>query len=374
MKILYVITKGNWGGAQRYLFDLATSLPQIHERVALVGEGEALKRRLTDAGVRVILLSGLGRDVTLFKDLITLARLVRLFRKERPDVVHLNSAKIGGLGALAARLAGIKRIVFTAHGFASSEDRPSWQRALIRLIECLTILLSHTTICVSRVDTQTAARLPFCHNKVRHIKLGIGPISFAPRASARAALNLSGDGLTIGTVAELTKNKGLAYAIEAMKSVPDTRYIIVGDGELRSELARLIKRFNLESHVSLVGQVKDVATLLNAFDIFLLPSVKEGLPYTLLEAGLAGLPVIATSVGGVPDIIEDRETGLLVAPTHPSEIAQKLKALLANPKLRETLGRNLHAVATNYSIEQMRAKTFALYTTDEGSAPTEASF
>ncbi len=370
MTILYIITKGNWGGAQRYVFDLATCLPTgktssanaAHEVSVAVGEGQELKERLRNAEVRVISLPGVGRDISLWDDFITLWGLVRLLRKERPAVVHLNSAKIGGLGALAARLARVPRIIFTAHGFASNEDRSLIQKTLIRLFEWLTILLAHRTICVSKSDAASAARLPFCKNRVQYIPLGITPISFLSKEAAREALGLSGDEPVIGTIAELTKNKGIAYAVEAMRSLPNVRYLIIGEGEERRALAEAARAANSQDRVFFADHIPDAARFLKAFDTFLLPSLKEGLPYVLLEAGLAGLPVVASRVGGVLDLIKDGETGLLVSPKNPTQIAEKLKELLADPHKQAVYAVGLNKkVATHYHREQMQEATFALY-------------
>lgn len=363
MKILYLITKGNWGGAQRYVFDLATSLPRSQYEVCVaVGEGDELKVRLQNAGVRVIPLPHVGRAIALGNDFTTLGELVRLLRHERPDVVHLNSSKAGGLGALAARLARVPRIIFTAHGLASNEDRSFLQKIAIRVAEFFIILLSHSTICVSQSDARYAARLPFCKNKVRYIPLGIAPISFLSKEEAQKTLGLSGDTPLVGTIAELTKNKGLAYAIEAMRSLPNVCYLIVGEGEERRALATTARAADLTDRVFFAGHIRDAARLLKAFTVFLLPSLKEGLPYVLLEAGLAGLPVVASRVGGIPDLIKDGETGLLVSPKNPAEIADALRFLLTNHIKREAFGVALkEKITAQFSFEKMLKETVAVY-------------
>lgn len=375
MKILYLITKGSWGGAQRYVFDLATSLPTAEYKVSVaVGEGEELKIRLQNSGIRVIALPGFRRDIALLNDLKTLWRLVRLLRQERLSVVHLNSSKAGGIGALAARLARIPRIIFTVHGFASNEDLSFFQKIAIRVAEFFTILLSHTTICVSHADAASAARLPFCRDKIKYIPLGIVPISFLSKEAARKALGISDDKPIIGTIAELTKNKGLSYAIEAMRSLPNLRYLIIGDGEERCALAEAVRAANLQDRVFFVGHLPDAARLLNAFTVFLLPSLKEGLPYVLLEAGLAGLPVVASRVGGIPDLIKDGETGLLVSPKNPTQIAERTRDLFADTRKQTFLAARLTKEVTEcHTLVKMCAETFVLYGPNRGTE-SETSF
>ncbi len=131
-KILLVVTKGNWGGAQRYVYDLATELPvDQFEPVVVAGAGHALPTRLAAAGIRTIALPKLERDINWRQEAATLAALVKIFWRERPSVVHLNSSKIGGLGALAARLALVPRIIFTAHGWPFHEARPGLNLRLV---------------------------------------------------------------------------------------------------------------------------------------------------------------------------------------------------------------------------------------------------
>lgn len=382
VKILYVITKSNWGGAQRYVFDMATSLP--HDRfdvlVALGGSG-ALAEKLMDADIRILTLQSLGRDIDLKDDWQTFIELLALFKKERPDVIHLNSSKIGGLGALAGRLAGVKKIIFTAHGWAFNEPRPLWQRLVIKKLHWITVMLTTTTIAVSET-TKRQLRLPFMSRRITVIHNGIAPFGYLDRAAARASLaTLAADRIDlssserlkaaiadpwIGTIAELHKNKGLTYALEALATLKDAwpiaRFVVIGEGEERGALERLIREQHLEERVFLLGAIDEAPRLLKAFDIFLFPSIKEGFPYAVLEAGLVSVPVIASRTGGIPEIIENEKTGLLAEPGAPAAIASALKKLIDNPVMRENLASNLtKKVSHDFTRNRMVAKTIAEY-------------
>ncbi len=393
-KILFVITKGGWGGAQRYVFDLATNLSSSEHTVAVaMGEGKELGARLAEKGIRVLSLCELGRDLSPFRDFRTLLNLFWLFRRERPDVVHLNSSKAGGLGSLAARFCSLfsllepsayrltPKIIFTAHGLASGENRPILQKCAICIFEYLTILLSHRVICVSRRDAQKCRRLQLCRNKVAYIPLGIAPISFFSRDAAQRVLATAlkkpaeslSEGPLIGTIAELTKNKGLEYALSALERLHGARYVIIGDGEERARLAEQIRAAKLESRVFLVGAMQDAARLLKAFDLFLIPSLKEGLPYVLLEAGAAEIPVIASAVGGVPDLIEDGETGLLAQPKDPAQIAEAVTSLIEDSRKRAALAAHLQTRVAPLTVARMQSATAALYRGERG-AESERSF
>lgn len=384
-KIIYVITKGNWGGAQKYVYDLATSLPQEKYDIAVaLGEGEQLAAKLGEKNIKVIKLSRSQRDINFFKDFGLLFDLIRLYQKEKPDIVHLNSSKIGGVGALAARIYNLLQVrnrkklrtIFTAHGWAFNERRPDWQRAIIKILHWITVILCHQTICIAKKEYDQMINWPWTKGKLTVIYNGQNEIDFkTPHEAKQFILSkvplvaaLPETASWIGTVAELHKNKGLDYAIEAInlfiKNNPEQPIIffVIGEGEERRDLEKMIVENGLENNVFLLGAIDNAKTYLKAFDIFTLTSRKEGLPYSLLEAGLASLPVIASNVGGIGEIIESEKTGLLIRPGHPKEIKIALEKLVFDRKLRENLGHNLYIkVKENFSIEQMIEKTINLY-------------
>src|SRR3990167_8468714 len=146
MKILYGITKSNFGGAQRYVFDLATVMKkQGHDIAVLCGGDGPLVQKLKAENIRVITIPGFGRDIDLLNDASRLLSIIKTVQHEKPDIFHINSAKMGGLGTLAGRLAGIKKIIFTAHAWAWNEPRPWWQKILIKFFTWVTILSAHQT-------------------------------------------------------------------------------------------------------------------------------------------------------------------------------------------------------------------------------------
>jgi len=380
-KVLFVITKSNWGGAQRYVYDLATSLPdeQFDVTVALGGTGGhgaktgALYEALLANGTKTIFVSAFTRDVFLLNDLRAMFELVKIFRRERPDIVHLNSSKAGGVGALAARIAGVHRIIFTAHGLPHEEPRPFLARMLIWIVTWATFLLCHRVIAISQNDYKSAKRFPFCASKIRLIHNGISSVGFDPRDISRLTLQsfkpfvISDGDILIGTIAELTKNKGLDFLINAFRVVSEThnnvRLLIIGGGEEQGRLQALIDEKHLSEKVTLIGFVPRASVFLRALDIFALPSLKEGLPYVLLEAGMAKLPIVATRVGGIPDILEEGATGLLVEPRNSIELAEKIITLVEDSRLRVTLAENLYEkVTVQFSFRKMLDVAVKTYT------------
>lgn len=373
-KILFVITKSNFGGAQKYVFDIATSLPadNFEVFVATGGTGILLKK-LHNAKIPTISLSSLERDVDLFHDFTSFFNLLKIFCMEKPHVVHLNSAKAGGLGALAARLAGIPKIIFTAHGWAFNEDRSGVSKLIIKILSWVTVMLSHKTIAVSGAVKTDTISWPFIDGKVAVIRNGITEPSFAPRDEARTQLiKMSGmqipeRAFIVGTIAEWHKNKGLEYAVKSIASLiskhSNLYYFMLGNGEEKATLIASIQRQGMSGHVSLLNIPENASQYLSAFDTFILPSIKEGLPYVILEAGLASLPVIATTIGGIPEVIEHNKTGILVPPRDSTAIASALKRLIDEPSLRTTLGTALKEEVTNkFSFEKALAETITIYT------------
>ena len=297
-KVTYVITKSNWGGAQRYVFDLATNLPkeQFEVSVVLGGDG-VLAHKLRDATVMIYHISSLQRDVAFFADVKSFFELYRLFRRERPDVVHLNSSKAGGVGSMAARLAGIKKIIFTVHGLPEDEPRGALSRLLIKIATRVTFMLCDTVITVSKENQRRVRGSVLIYN-------GIGPMQFGSGEKVRSAFP-AGAKIT-GTIGELTKNKNQIALIEEAKNNPTMYVAIVGDGEDRAMLEAKIRKYGLVERAKLLGFLP-ANEALKGFDVFALPSLKEGLPYVLLEAKQAGLPIVANRVGGVGEILDAKD-------------------------------------------------------------------
>ncbi|HUY05595.1 MAG TPA: glycosyltransferase [Candidatus Paceibacterota bacterium] len=301
-KILFVITKANWGGAQRYVYDLATSLPKDAFEVQVAfGQSGRLAEELQAARITTHPIATLQRDLSLTAELRSFFELERLLRTEKPDIVHLNSSKAGGLGALAARCVGVPRIIFTAHGWPFSEQRNLAWRALAWFGSWATALLSHAVICVSKNDLHAGQRLPFCRAKMHLVYNGIEPSPLGDGTVIRNAFP-SGARIT-GTIGELTKNKDQMSLVEQARRDQDLFVAIVGEGEERPRLEAKIKAYGLKERVKLFGFIP-AHEVLRGFDTFALPSLKEGLPYVLLEARAAGLPILANRVGGVSEILD----------------------------------------------------------------------
>jgi len=366
-KILYLITKANWGGAQKYVFDLASEITDYEVAVAYGKPLGKLSKKLKTAGIKTREIKSLGRDVSLFREVKVFRNLWKILKQEQPDILHLNSPKISGLGALLGRLVGIKKIIYTAHGWTFNEQRPFWQIWLIKFLSWLTIMLSHQTITIAQKEYNQVIHWPFVTtDKLKLIYNGIRPIDFLDKQAAREYFKIENDDLVIGAISELHKNKGLKYAIQGFKEISkkyeNLKFIIIGEGEKREDLEKEIQKNNLKNKIFLVGKIENASKYLKAFDIFLLSSVKEGLPFALLEAGLAGLPVIATEVGGIPEIIENNKSGILIKEKSPEKIKSVIEELIESKEKSQTYGENLYKVIKEkFSFKEMLEKTRELY-------------
>ncbi len=377
MKILYIITKSNWGGAQKHVFDLATAMKERgHEvTVALGGDG-ALRSHLEEAGIFTHSIAALGRDISLNKEAGSLKEIFSIIRSKRPDVLHLHSPKAAGLGAVAGRMLGIKKIIQTIHGWSFNEDRPPHQKALIIFFSWLTSILCHTTIVISHKEYTQALHFPGVKKTLTLIPMGLRIPTFISIDGAKQAMAKT-IGMELGefnkkilivNTAELHPNKGQTYLVEAMKETarehPTAICIIIGDGQEKSTLSTLIKKHELEKHIYLAGYVPNAAEYLKAFHIFVMPSVKEGLPYAILEAGAASLPVVATTVGGIPEIIDDMKSGILIQPKKTRELAHALSFMIEHADERRKYGTTLREkVVTHFSMEKMLTKVEEVYKT-----------
>ncbi|MFZ3043717.1 MAG: glycosyltransferase [Minisyncoccia bacterium] len=367
-RILYVITKANWGGAQRYVYDLATAAKEAgHEVAVAYGEAGVLSANLYSAGIQTIEVPALAKDVAPMKDIEAYKILKDLFSKNNLDVVHLNSAKAAGLGALAARRSHVPHIIFTAHGWAFNEERPFWQRILIWLFSGITVLLSHKTICVSEAVRRDIKGFPFISRKLAVIHNGIVCPVQLPRDEAREAiLPNHGKNYWVGMVSELHTTKRISDGVRAFAKIkdefPNAIFVGIGEGGERGGLEELITELGVRDRVFLPGFIPDVKTKLSAFDLFVHTSRSEALGYAVLEAGCASLPVISTNVGGIPEIIMDEVNGLLIPPFRPDLVADKIRDVIQNPELSLKLSSALKArVESTFSLSQMAHKTFSLY-------------
>lgn len=375
-KVLYLITKANWGGAQRLIFDVANNVPrsQYEPVMAFGGHGE-LEEKCAEAGIRTISIDNLKRDVSIVSEIKVLIRTAKIIHKEKPDVLHVTSSKAGAVGSILGRILFVPKVVFTICGWAFNEDRPPLQKFTIKTIHWLTVLFAHDTIAISH-SLRRDMDWPFAQRKITVIHPGRAVPKILDKDMARSFLSsheTQSNGMLktynqdfwIGTIAELHPIKRLDVAINAVSKLvtefPRLRFVIIHDGQERERLQSQVQKLGLTKHVFFMGVIPDAAQYIPAFDVFVLPSKSEAFGYVLVEAGLAQVAVVATNVGGIPDIVVDGETGLLVPPDDTDTLSHALRKLITDEELRRHLATAHHARSQEFTIGPSMQKIIDLY-------------
>ena len=324
-----------------------------HEVIGVCAEGPLLDG-VRDEGFRVVGLPFVRR-VSPLAHLRALLALVRLFRAERPDLVHAHMPISGFLARLAARIAGVPRVAYTCHGFLFNQSGSWPRRSLALAMEWIGGRLTDVYMVVSQAEAADARRLGICRTAVS-VGNGRDPVRYHPdpvaRARIRSELGTPDERVVIVAVSRLVRAKGYPELAAAMRAVPEAELWVVGErlaSDRGDDMAALLTSAGLGARLRLLGYRHDVAAVLAAADIFTLPSYFEGLPMSVIEAMLTGLPVVGTNIGGSREQVLEGETGLLVKPRQAAPLATALARLAADETLRTTMG------------EAGRARACALY-------------
>jgi len=375
-KLLYVITQPEWGGAQRYVFDLATSLKDEFDITVATGRVEnsrELLDKLEAENIKTHVFQNLVRKIRPWTDFQAFLEITLFLNSNKFDIVHLNSTKAGVIGSFCANLNNIKKILYTAHGWAFNEPLPFWKKKFYKITERISAKSTTKIITLSRLETEIGTLEKIAPaDKFVQIYHGIKPSEIFDRKESikqineKFNLNLQDDEVIIGSVANFYKTKGLKYLVTSWRDIvqkfPKSKLVIFGEGKLKSILEQQIAKNQLQNSIFLPGSLKNAKKYLKAFNIFILPSVKEGLPYVILEAMNAELPIIATRVGGIPEIIENNVNGLLISPADPDEIIDAVLTLLNNPSLTNQLSQKAKQILDEkFNFEKMIDETSRLY-------------
>jgi glycosyltransferase involved in cell wall biosynthesis len=357
-RLLYVVTLAEVGGAQSYVRDL---LPAARERfdvtVAAYGDGP-LRDAASDLGIPFVLLRHVRRPLSVVQDTLGLVELTQLFVRLRPDIVHLNSSKAGVLGRVAATAARVPVRIFTAHGWAFKAANGLGARCYLwadRAVRPLTTMV----VCVSETERRAGVAARVCSTaKTIVIRNAVDPGPAVVRPEARPGP------VEIVSIGRLAPPKDFLTLLEAVDLLPpgEVRLTILGAGPLRPLLEAEIGRRNLTGTVDLAGEVRDVRPTLAHGDVFVLASTSEGMPISVLEAMAAGLPVIASDVGGVHEVVDEGTTGFLVPAGAVGPLAERLGQLCGDRALRSRLGgAGRLRVERDFALPAWRAEHLRLY-------------
>ncbi len=374
-KIIYLITQSELGGAQKNVLDLAVSLKNDYEILVAAGpEGQGqLLKELEKQKIKTKKLSWLRRSVNPLFDFLAFWEIKNLLKKEKPDILHLHSSKAGILGSLAA--SPKTKIVYTVHGAVFEAAFSSLAKKIFLMLEKWTARFKNKIICVSQNDKNLWLKNKVADEKklvVIHNGLNIEKLNFLPQETARKELeNFIKHPLKnvflVGTIANLYPEKGLLYLIKAAKIIKKHEllsnfiFIVIGEGRQRKLLEKMIKERELENVFFLTGALPQASLYLKAFDSFVLPSIKEGFPYTILEAMAAGLPIVTSAVGGIPEIIQNKKNGLLIFSKNPKAIAESLVEIAKNKSLKDNLSFAAKKRSQDFTLDKMIYETKKVY-------------
>jgi glycosyltransferase involved in cell wall biosynthesis len=356
VKILYVITRAERGGAQVHLLDLLANLPPEIKPVIATGEDGFLCEEATSLGVPVRRIPHLTQPISPLNDLLALGEIIDTIRQESPDLVHAHTSKAGLLARLAARRTRIPA-VFTAHTWSFADGISAGQRWLAMPIERFAASLGGKIISVSQANKDMALRRAIAPpDAVVRIWNGV------PDVPLRADPG-SGNPLTLVMIARCVPQKDHLLLIEALSRLQgDWRLRLVGDGPLRVGVEEAISKAGLGDRVQCLGDRSDVASLLAAADLFVLATRWEGLPLCILEAMRAGLPVVATDVGGVREAVTDGVTGYLTRSGDVQQMRSRVRELLGSRALLQSMGAAARArYERDFNVHNMARATWALY-------------
>jgi glycosyltransferase involved in cell wall biosynthesis len=376
-RIFCVITQGELGGAQQFIAQLGHHLDKERFDLHVVWgqeSGTALARHLpphvSHATARYLV-----RSVAPLSDIQAIWELRRMMTHYHPDVVLCISSKAGFVGSRAAdglrkHIPGL-RVIYRIGGWTFNDPWPAYKRTLYIFLEKLSAKWKDYIV-VNNTHDLDQARMLGIRPRTKTVRIfnGIDPyLDFLPREQARTFIDARIHNPTpyeylVGTVANLYPAKDIGTLVRAASRVsPNVRFVVIGDGALHADLVRQIAEYELEDRFFLVGSLQKAHTYLGALDVFVLPSVKEGFPWAVLEAMAAKVPIVATRVGAIPEMLEHGKSGLLIDPRQPDQMAKAIVQLLESDRLRQDVAIAAHQqLITRFSLREMVTQFEKLFT------------
>jgi glycosyltransferase involved in cell wall biosynthesis len=383
LKILHIITRLDMGGSSQNTLLTCRELAVNYEMVLLHGLAresgmtEAERNRLEAGkleagkrGVRFIPVGSLVRPIYPVWDVVALLMLLWHIRREKPDIVHTHTSKAGILGRLAARIAGVPHIVHTPHGHVFHGHFGRITSAVFLALERYFTRFTEKVVALTAGEKRDYVDLAVAKEQdIPVIHSGVDVGEFAAEGfdavAKKLALGLDPRKRHVGFVGWLLPIKGPGYLLNAMSAVwqehPDVELVFVGKGDLEGPLRAQASVTRCDGRVKFLGWREDIPEIMPLFDVFVLPSLNEGMGRVLVEAMAAGRPVVASRVGGIPDLVRHGESGFLVEPRDDEAIAASISLLLGNPCKAERMGAHGRLRCSEFGLSAMIARLDELY-------------
>jgi glycosyltransferase involved in cell wall biosynthesis len=376
LKVLQIITRLDKGGSAENTFLTAMGLDKNDYEVTLMSgpvkdPGQDRKKEIGESRIRHIFILELVRNISLINDFIAFLKIYRVLRKEKFDIVHTHTSKAGFLGRLAAKLAGAPIIIHTPHGHVFFGYFGSFKTKIFILLEKLASCLTDKIVALTNGEKEDYIAYKVARKeKLVVISSGVDlnrlkEPSSEEKKNFKKGLGISENSLVIGTVGRLVPVKGPEFLVEAAQWIisrnPDTFFMFTGDGDLRPMLEKRALDLGIKDNIIFLGWRDDVTKIISAYDVFVLPSLNEGMGRVLVEAMSLGKPIVASNIGGIPDLVSHGKNGFLVPPKNPKELAKYIQILLNNKEMREKMGLAGKRMAMNFSAKIMLKKISDLY-------------
>ncbi|MGR5154513.1 glycosyltransferase family 4 protein [Photobacterium swingsii] len=335
-------------------------------------EPGALTMEAKSKGIETLYCPNLTREISPWNDILAFFQLYRFFRRYKFDVVHSHSSKTGVIGRVAAKLAGVPMVIHTVHGFAFPAATNQLEKLVYLLMEWVGTKCSDKIICLHDADRDIAVdslgakdeQLEVIANGVDNIKYS--PVTDDKKKLTRYQLGLKEDSTVVGMVGRLWNQKNpqayIEAAINTLSKNVDADFVLVGDGELKVILENKVEEAGFSNRVHFLGWRSDIPQILAALDIFVLPSLWEGMPLAILEAQATGLPCVVSNIQGNNHLVTNNKDGLLFDLREPEQLSEKIISLIDNKTKRIQLGQNARKkVLDKYNIDLRIKKIARLY-------------
>jgi len=359
MNILYIVNHLNTGGITAYLLSLASGLKEKGHNVYIASQGGELLPKFVEAGITFFPIPIKTKSEVSPGIFLSRARLLPVLKKRGIDIIHSHSRTTQILAQLLSKKGNIRHI-FTCHGFfkrrLSRRLFPCWGAQVIAISQAV----KEHLIQDFKLD---AKKITVIHNGIDLTRFNAG--SSKDKAVFKREFGLN-NGPVLGIIARLSDVKGHIYLIKAMKlvldKVPDAQLLVVGEGKMYEKLVALGEKLGIAQSIIFIPAVKDTRDALRAMDLFVMPSLKEGLGLALMEAMASGLAVVGSNVGGIKSLIRGQDNGLLVEPADAGQLSEAIMSLLGDLKLRSCLGAKAKTfIKENFSRDKMVLETERVY-------------